>query len=429
MKRSTVLLAAVLLLVAASAVAQNAPIVPPDSHITAYTLPADKLAKATTLYHTRFQLMIIDTVWGLVILLLFLFGRWASRFRALAERATRNQNLQALIFVPLFILGTQLLQLPVDIFHHHVSMRYGLSVQKWGSWFGDLGKGLTIELIIASLAVMGAYALMRKSPRRWWLWFWAISVPFVLFIVFIAPVVLDPIFNHFDPLEPRQPQLVAEIEKVTQHGGLAIPRSRMFEMRASEKVTTLNAYVTGIGASKRVVVWDNTIREMTTPQTLYVFGHEMGHYVMNHMWKGLAFTLVVMLIAYFCAAKFGQWLIVRLGQRWGVRAIDDYASLPALILVASIFAFLISPITSGFSRHLEHEADRYGVEVLHGIVANPQQVAAQSFQALGENSLSYPHVNRLVVFWTYSHPDIPDRIQFVLGYDPWSNGEEPKYVK
>ena len=426
---SRLLFVAVVVLLATTAFAQNAPIVPPDAHITAYTLPADKLAKATSLYNVEVRLLIVDTIYGFAILALFLYGRLSARFRDVAERAIRSRVWQAAIFAPLFLFVYWLLNLPIDIYGHHVSLSYGLSIQQWPSWFADRAKSLAIELIVGTLIIMGAYALMRRSPRNWWLWLWVASVPFVIFAVFIQPMLIDPLYNKFTPLAPKQPQLVAEIEKVTQHGGLAIPRDRMYEMDASSKVTTLNAYVTGIGASKRVVVWDNTSREMTIPQTLYVFGHEMGHYVLNHIWKGLAFTLVVMFIAYYIAARFGRWMINRWGPRWSIRSLDDYASVPALLLVVSLFLLVTGPILSGYSRHLEHQADIYGLEVIHGIVPNEQQVAAQCFQALGENSYDYPNASRLLIFWTYDHPSISDRLQFVLGYDPWSKGEPPKYVK
>ena len=236
-------------------------------------------------------------------------------------------------------------------------------------------------------------------------------------------------FNHFDPLQPRQPQLVTEIEKVVQRGGLVIPRDRMYEMRASEKVTTLNAYVSGLGASKRVVVWDNTIKDMTIPQTLYVFGHEMGHYVLDHIWKGIAFTLVLLLICLYLGKRVFEGWVRRSGPTVGIRQPSDWASLPLLLLVFSLFSFVMGPIGSAYSRHLEHQADQYGMEVIHGIVANPNQTAAQTFQALGENSLDYPYPSPLLVFWTNDHPSIPDRLQFVLHYKPWDEGKQPEFVK
>jgi Zn-dependent protease with chaperone function len=291
--------------------AKPAPIVPADQVVTAYTLPPETLEKAAALYRVRVRLLIVDTLFGFVMLLGFLYGRVGVHIRDLAERLTKCARLQGLICVPLLLLALIALQLPIEVYGQRLSLSYGLSVQQWGSWFGDWGKNLFLELLIGTAAICGAYALMRRSPRRWWLWFWIISLPFVLFFVFLSPLVIDPMFDHFEPLEQSRAELVDEIEQVVRHGGLIIPRERMFEMRASDKVTTLNAYVTGIGASKRVVVWDNTATALTNAQTLYVFGHEMGHYVLNHIWITLAFLSVFLLIAYYLGARLGQWAISR----------------------------------------------------------------------------------------------------------------------
>ncbi len=408
--------------------AYSAPIVPEDQLVTSYTLPADKLAKASALYTVSVRLMIVDTIFGFLLLLAFVFWKVGPRFRTFAERATKGVTRQGFICIPAVLALLLLAELPIEMYGHHLSLAYGLSIQKWASWFGDWFKSFLLLLLIGTAAISGAYALMRRT-QRWWFWFWLISIPFVVFIVFISPVVIDPLFNKFDPLEPRQPQLVEQIKKVTQHGGLVIPRSRMYEMRASEKVTTLNAYVTGIGASKRVVVWDNTIKDLTVPQTLYVFGHEMGHYVLHHIWKGITFTLLLMLIAYYVGMRLGEWSVARYGVKLNIRQLSDFGSLPLLILMISLFSFITSPIANGFSRYLEHQADQYGMEVIHGIVSDPNQTAAQAFQALGENSLDYPYPNRLLVFWTYSHPALPDRLHFVLGYKPWESSKGPEFVK
>lgn len=422
------LLVSSVVLLAAAAVAQT-PIVPPDSVITSYTLPPDKLAKAQALYTVSVRLLIVDTIFGFLIVIAFLYGKIGPRFRNFSERLTSGVGKQGFLYVPLVLLLLLVLQLPLEMYGHRLSLAYGLSVQQWSSWFADWAKSLGLLLFLFTLAITGAYALIRRSPQRWWFWFWLISIPAVVFIVFIAPVVIEPMFNHFDPLEPRQPQLVAEIQKVTQRGGLPISRDRMYEMRASEKVTTLNAYVSGLGASKRVVVWDNTIKDMTIPQTLYVFGHEMGHYVLNHIWKGISFTLLLLLIGLYLGARAAEWSVQRYGPRFGIRSLSDWASLPLLLLIFMLFSFFLGPIGSAYSRYLEHQADQYGMEVIHGIVANPNLVAAQTFQALGENSLDYPYASRLLIFWTYDHPAIPDRLQYVLYYNPWAEGKQGAFVK
>jgi Zn-dependent protease with chaperone function len=203
----------------------------------------------------------------------------------------------------------------------------------------------------------------------------------------------------------------------------------MFLMDASKKVTTLNAYVTGFGPSKRIVIWDTTIKNASTPETLFVVGHEMGHYVLNHIVIGIAATAVGLFLGFYLLYVIANWAFARFKQRWQMRELSDWAAVPMLLLIFSILSTISQPIGSGFSRTLEHNADIYGLEVTHGINANSQEVAAHAFQVLGELSLSYPYPNRFVVFWYADHPPIPDRVPFAHSYDPWSKGEQPKYVK
>jgi Zn-dependent protease with chaperone function len=402
---------------------------PQELKVTEYSLPPDKLAKAEALYQTRTVLYLFGMVFGIVVICILLKLRVAPAFRDLAERASKNSFLQALIFVPLLTLLIAIISLPIDIYEQHISRAYGLSVQGWASWAGDWCKAEGVSLIILVPVVFGLFQVIRKSPQRWWFYFWLLTLPFLVLLIFVAPVILDPLFNKFEPLENKQPLLVSEIEKVTHRGGLSIPRDRMFEMEASEKVTTYNAYVTGIGATKRVVVWDNTSRDLTVPETLFVFGHEMGHYVLNHVYKGLAFFAAMMLAGFWLGRRIVLALLARWGEAWHIRDINDLAALPVLMLALSLLSLVGEPIGNAFSRHIEHQADIYGLEVTHGLFPNNNQVAASSFQKLGEKSYDYPTPNPLLVFWSYSHPSIPARIQFALHYDPWNTSAGPKYVK
>jgi STE24 endopeptidase len=401
----------------------------PQAQTTEYTLPPDKLAKSKALYDLRGKLQIVGTLYGFLVLLGLLYFGVAAKYCDWAERVSNRRFLQALVFVPLLLLTLTLLQLPLDAYQQSISREYGLSVQGWGSWFGDAAKGFLVTLLVFILAIWGVANLIRKSPRRWWFYTWLFAVPFVIFLIFIAPILIDPLFNKFEPLEKSNPQLVEAIEKVTQRGGLSIPRDRMFLMKASEKVTTLNAYVTGFGPSKRVVVWDTTIQNASTPETLYVFGHEMGHYVLDHIVIGIAASAVGLFIGFYILYLIANWAFARFHERWRMRDLGDWAAVPMLLLIFSLMGTVSQPVSSSISRQLEHNADVYGLEVTHGINPNPQESAAHAFQVLGELALSYPYPGKFVVFWYYDHPPIPDRVRFAHGYDPWSKGEQPKYVK
>lgn len=397
--------------------------------VTQYVLPPDKLAKAKTLYTTQVVLMIVETIYGFLVLLFLVRGRVGSKFRNWAESVTRQRFVQAFLIVPpmLFILSA--LNLPFDIYGHKTYLEYGISVQGWGSWFWDWTKSQLVQFAIFSPVIWLLYVIIRVSPRRWWFYFWLASIPIVVFVTFIAPVILDPIFNKFEPLEKTNPALVTAIQGVTKRGGLDIPPERMYEMKASEKVTDYNAYVTGMGATKRVVVWDTTEHDMTTPEILFVFGHEMGHYVLGHIWKGILFLSGMLFVAFYFGYRIAKAILSRWAERLGTREMADWASLPLLLLIVSGLAFLGTPIGSTFSRYVEHQADIYGLEVVHGLVPNSSQTAAVAFQKLGEKSFDYPYPNRFLVFWAYNHPSIPDRLLFSLAYKPWDEGKPNQYVK
>jgi len=415
---------------AVSPAAQNAtPESQPQRTVTAYTLPPALYEKAHRLGEIRFRLAIIDFVYGVVVLWLILRVKAAPAYRDWAEKAASNRFLQAAIFAPLLILTMDVLGLPADIYENWLDRSYGLSVQGWGSWMWDWTKSEFLSVLGGIILVYLLYAVMRKSPRRWWFYFWLVSLPLGLALVFASPLVIDPMFHKFEPLAEKDPALVASLEKLVHRAGQDIPPDRMYWMGAAEKSTELNAYVTGFGASKRIVVWDTTIAKMNTAQIVFVAGHEMGHYVLHHIPKGIALGAIYFLIIFYLGYRsMRRWVLGRWGQRWRIRGIDDWASLPVLLLLLSIFSFITNPITSAASRHFEHQADQYGLEVTHGLTPGSGEVAAQAFEVLGQVDLSDPKPNPLDVWLFYSHPTVAERIRFALSYDPWANGGHGEFV-
>ncbi len=397
--------------------------------IRTYSLPPDKLAKAIEYAQARNRLHFLGVAYGLLVLARFLAWRVSPRVRDWAEAASRRRIVQAYIFGPLLFLAIDVATLPLSLYDQHLSLKYEQSIQGWGSWFWDWTKGELIEFVLAGVMLWILYGAIRRSPRRWWLYFWLAAIPIVVFLLFIAPVVIEPMFYQFEPLAEKQPALVGEIGRVVERGGLEIPRSRMYEMRASEKLKSLNAYVAGIGASKRVVVWDTTIQKMSTGQILFVFGHEMGHYVLGHVWIGIGTTSLILLVFLFLGYHSMHWALTRWGGRWSIRGVEDWASLPVLLMAVSVFGFLAEPAMSSIGRVMEHNADTYGLEVIHGIVPNSPQAAAEAFQILGEVSLSDPNPSAFIQFWLYDHPAVGERVRYAAEYDPWGKGQEPKYVK
>ena len=400
----------------------------PGRIVTAYTLPPELYRKAHTFGQVLFWGRLVDTCYSILVVLLILRWKLAAKFRDWAELLASRRIIQAAIFAPLFLLTFAVFVCPLQIARHVIGVKFGLSVQGWSSWFWDWTKGELITIVVGTIVLWTLYGVIRRSPRHWWFHFWLLSLPFLVLVIFLVPLVIDPMFHKFVPLSEKDPALAGALETMVQRAGKDIPVERMFWMGASEKSTGLNAYVTGVGASKRIVVWDTTIAKMTTPQIVAVAGHEMGHYVLNHIWKGLAFGAMLLLIFFYLGYRTIGWTLARWGSDWDIRGVDDWASLPALLLLLTLFDTCITPLGSGFSRYLEHQADQYGLEVTHGLTPDSGQVAAQAFQILGEVDLADPAPKPVDVFLFYDHPPIPDRIRFCLTYDPWSRGEVPEFV-
>jgi len=364
----------------------------------------------------------------MAVLLAILRWRVAVAFRNWAERLSPRRLVQAAVFAPPLLITVGVLRLPTAICGHWISLTFDQSVQGWASWAWDWTKGELVAILLGAFLTWLLYAVIRRSPRRWWLYFWGALVPLIILGAFLDPLLIDPLFFKFEPLERTHPQLVAELERVARRGGLEIPRERFFEMKASEKLKAANAYVTGLGASKRVVVWDTTLRLLDTPQTLALFGHEMGHYVLDHVWRGIGFAAAVLFVFLVLAFGLARWS-VRRWVRWQIRGVEDWASLPVLLLLASLASFLFSPGIHAYSRYLEHQADVYGLEVTHGLVTDSGEAAAEVQQILAEADLEDPDPPAFIVFWLHTHPPSRERIVFARAYDPWSKGQSPEFVK
>jgi Zn-dependent protease with chaperone function len=187
-------------------------------------------------------------------------------------------------------------------------------------------------------------------------------------------------------------------------------------MQASAKTNALNAYVSGFGSSKRVVLYDTIIRKEPQPALMTTFGHELGHYVMGHIPKGIAYASAMLILGFYVTYVLIRWFIAKWGGRFDVHSPDDPGSLPVFALILLLLNFVSEPIANAFSRRQEHQADVYSLDVTQGILPNPGQAAAQAFQIEGETDLEPPNPSPFIVFWLYSHPPVAERLHFALTY-------------
>lgn len=395
-----------------------------------FTLTPEQRARAEAWARVGDVTYVADLLLALAINLVFWLSWFGVALRNLARRLSGRLIVQSFIVAPLFVGATMLISLPLDYYAGYVlERRFGLSTETIASWLGDWGKSLGLEIIAGVVLLWVFYAVVRRSPRLWWFYFWLATIPLALFVMFIEPWVVEPLFYRFTPLADTRPALVERIETMLGHAGLQIPPSRIFLMNASSKTTALNAYVSGIGSSKRVVVWDTTLRALTPDETLLVLGHETGHYVLHHIPKEFVLDECVLLVIFYVGYRAFRALIGRLGPRTGLEGQGDIASLPLAMLILTVLAFLASPAVNGISRHYEHQADQYGLEIAYGVVSDPNAAAARAEQILGVIDLAQPDPSALKVFWLYTHPPVEERIRFENDYQPWTEGRPLEFVR
>jgi Zn-dependent protease with chaperone function len=389
----------------------------PSNRILSYWLPPAKLAQAIALARVRNLLAFLSPLLTMAALGMLLATGASARLARWAAGISPRRFVQGLVFLPVFLAFLWLVDLLPEAIGHAQSLRYGISVQPWGPWLLDRLKTLALTLFFGTLLLQLLGWLLARAPRTYWLWFWAASVPLLMLSVFVVPVLIEPLFEHFEPLGRTNPALVARLESVVKRTGMEIPPERMYRMRASEKTHALNAYVTGIGSTRRVVLWDTAIARLTPDEILFVFGHEAGHYVLGHITQGIVFTVALLFALLWLGSRLVRRALARFSAAWGIGGLGDWAVVPLLALVLAGLEFLAQPVENTFSRYLEHQADVYGQGVITGLVADPQLTAAEAFNVLGEVTLDDPDPSRLIEFWTYSHPSLKSRVRWAATHD------------
>ena len=364
--------------------------------------------------------------------LLLLAGLLESGLAGRLERAfermfTRPWQRSVLFFALLLALLEGVVLLPGAAWMHAALVRVGISIQGWPGWLQDQLLGMLLVLLIGTPILLFARWLLVRSPHRAWLWFWMASIPVILAGALLLPQVVEPIFDHFEPLAATHPELVVQFERVVARTGTHIPPQRMFLMRASAKGNGLNAYVSGLGPTKRIVVWDTTADRMPQDEILFILAHESGHYVLHHLAWGIGMGIAGTLVLLWLTQQLAAWLLRWRGRAWKVAALGSLSGMVVLLLALAVLEAVSEPIGNSISRVIEHQADVYGQEAMHGIVADPQQTAVAAFQQLGRAWLEDPNPAPFVVFWTYDHPSIQSRASFAAHYDPWTKGNHPRY--
>jgi Zn-dependent protease with chaperone function len=375
--------------------------------------------KALEFYRTGIPLWFLGRGLSMAVPFLILVTGLSSRIRRFASNNGQPWVVSVAIYAVLFLAIEFLLNLPFRYYMGFVRLHeYGLSVQSPGRWFADSAKSLAVEMVAAALFLWVPYRLMARSPNRWWLYTGLLILPFACFSALIAPIVIDPLYNDFGPMKDKR--LEARIDALAHRAG--IDGGKIFEVDKSRDTKTVNAYVTGLFGTKRIVLWDTLLTKLDEDEVLVVMGHEMGHYALNHVLQGLVLSSLGSILALYLIHRAANALIGRFGHRFDVRELSDVASAPLILFLAQITMFFGSPLINGMSRHLEHEADRFALEI-----TQTNHAAALGFAKLQEDNLSVPYPDWLLTAWRSTHPPIGERIEFCNKYRPWETGEPLRY--
>lgn len=363
----------------------------------------------------------VKALWGLVLPAVILFTGFSSKMRQFARFLGRRAVWTFIIFIILYSILVELVSFPIDYYTGFVRLHeYGLSSQTFGRWFNHYFLSIWIE-IGTSLIVFGVlYLLIAKSPKRWWLYMGLLMIPIQIFFQVIQPLYISPLFNKFGPMQDKQ--LEQKILNLAERAGIS--DSRVFEVDKSSDTRMMNAYVTGLGNSKRIVLWDTIIKGMNEKELLFVMGHEMGHYVLHHIWWGILFTsgmAILIMLLIFLASKF---FLKTCRRAMGFTELKDVASFPLVLLLYGFFSLAFTPIQNLFTQMEEKQADRFGLEITHN-----NHGAATGFLKLTKSNLGYPFPGTFYMLFRSSHPSIGSRIEFFNTYHPWCEGKPSHYQK
>ncbi|WP_246625233.1 M48 family metallopeptidase [Fictibacillus nanhaiensis] len=343
------------------------------------------------------------------LIYLFVLGFGLSGwFRKASSGLTKFSIVHTGVYVLLLSFVSWLLTFPLRYYSFTISKSYKISVQSFHSWMRDGLVDFWISWVLTTLMVAVMYWLIKRNEKRWWLYAWLLSIPFTLFLYFIQPVVIDPLYNKFYPLQDEVLK-----EKILDIADKAdIPAENVYEVNMSEKTNALNAYVNGIGSNLRIVLWDTTLNKLTDNQVLFVMAHEIGHYVMDHLYWNLLSSIVLSFLGLWLGNMIYRRWVEKYGKTWGIKGVGDLAALPALLLIFSLLSFAVSPIENAVSRKAERDADLYAIQMTKN-----QEAAVGAFQELATVSLSEVNPPKIVKWFLYGHPTMLERIHFLESFN------------
>lgn len=403
-------------LIAVPEAARASPTFNPDKATAAYLaeIPAAASARSDAYFEGGYWLILWDFIAGTLISLALLQLRWSARMRDFAQRTARRPWLQSVIYWLQYTVLTALLGFPLTVYEGYVrEHEYGLATQTFAPWMGDQLKGIAVALVLGGIAFSGLLAIVRRLQLTWWIWGTVASTVFMIIIIVVAPVYIVPIFNTSKPL--AEGPIKTEVLRMAHQNG--IPVDNVYEVDASKQSTRMSANVSGFANTMRITLNDNLLARATPGEVAQVMGHEMGHYVLNHVLKSIIYMFIIIGACFAWLRWSLAAALARYGERWGVRGVSDPAVLPVLMLSISIFFLVLTPVMNSFTRLQEEEADIFGLNT-----SRQPDGAAQAAIHLGEYRKMNPGRLEEIVF--FDHPSGRNRIHMAMVWKAQNLGLE-----
>jgi STE24 endopeptidase len=321
-------------------------------------MPPPERARSNSYFEGGYWLLLWDFLSTVVVMWLLLRFRWSMRMRDLAERITRIRALQTALYWVQFTLVVSVITFPLAVYEGYFrEHKYGLLNQTFGPWMREQAIMLVVSVLLGGILIVLLFGLVRRLGKNWWVWGTVVSLLFLMFVSLIAPVYIFPLFNKYTKLQ--DPRIKDPILSMARANG--IPATDVYEFDASRQSNRVSANVSGFAGTLRISLNDNLLNRCTLPEIETTMGHEMGHYVLNHAYKGVVMVGVVVVIGFAFLNWFINFCLSRWGEKWGIRGMTDVAALPLAAIGFSVYFFLMTPVTNTITRTMEFEADMYGL--------------------------------------------------------------------
>jgi STE24 endopeptidase len=365
---------------------------------------AKEKARSDAYFEGGYWLQLWQFLYGAGVSVLLLQTRLSARMRDLSCRLVRFKPLQSCLYTVQYIVLTSLLVFPLSVYSDFLrEHQYGLATQNFGGWLGDWLKALVVSVIIGCVIFTSLFGVVRRLPRTWHILGAIVMVGFLVVLIVLSPVFIAPLFNKYTALE--KPAVVEPILRLARANG--IHADKIYQFDASRQSKRVSANVSGFLSTMRISLNDNLLNRCSLPEIKAVMGHEMGHYVLNHVYKGLLFFGLVIVAGF----AFLHWalgiLLARFGARWGISGVGDLAVVPLAALLLSTFMFVLTPVTNSFTRMQEAEADIFGLNA-----SREPDGFAEAALKLGEYRKMQPGLVEEWIF--YDHPSGATRIRTAM---------------